>query len=100
MISATLCTLCGHTKDAHRGVVCGEKSCQCLCYLDMSTASPPLEPIIEHWGESIMMAVLDCIVEEREGVIHVKTNDGRECHVKVEFVSEEIGYNCIGVGIA
>lgn len=82
-----LCAVCQHPRKDHRGVVCGNRGCSCLCFLEMSKESPSLEPL-GSWQECIMMAVLDCVAENREGDIHVKTHDGETCHVKVRFVPE------------
>lgn len=89
------CAVCSHSQEMHRGA-CGDKECSCLCFLEASVLSEPFDPVIDIWQEKVMMAVLDLIIEEREGTVHIKTKkDGIECKVKIAFVPEVPGMTLV-----
>lgn len=91
----TLCMICGHTKDVHMQV-CGDRDCDCLCFLPEGTIE---KSPINDWQESALMAILDLIMEEKEGDVFVPTKHGTECRVRVRFVPE-IGITMVNGGRA
>ena len=93
------CRVCGHIKEVHMQV-CGDRDCACLCFLPPH-GRPGLDEDapVSSWQETCIVAVLDLILDGQEGEIHVRTDDGRECHIKVTL-DPEIGYTVMGVGKA
>lgn len=88
------CLVCGHRRDIHM-MVCGEKDCGCLCFLPEQ--SPDDSPPITEWQEKALMAVMDLVLEEREGEVAIQTRRGQECRVQVRFVPE-LGMSITGIG--
>lgn len=91
------CQVCKHPREYH-SQVCLEKDCSCLCFLPYKgiPGRDEDEPVAS-WQENVIFTVLNLILDEQEGEVHVRTGDGRECHVKVKLVPE-IGYTIIGIG--
>lgn len=84
------CQICGHLKEIHMQV-CGDRNCDCLCFLGPGESSYP------SWQETAIMAAFDLIMEQKEGTVTMRTDDGQECLVRVQFVPS-VGYTVTGVG--
>ena len=82
------CLVCGHFKEMHMQV-CGNRDCQCLCFLG------PEENIPDSWQETIIMSVLDLILKEQEGEVSIRTAEGKECRIQVKYV-EGVGHMVSG----
>lgn len=91
------CMICGHRKDMHMQV-CGERDCDCLCFLPEGALEACSSPIND-WQEASLMAILDLIMAEKEGDVFISTKKGTECRVRIRFVPE-IGYTMVGGGRA
>lgn len=79
------CAICGHLKEIHMQV-CGDRDCECLCFLPSNEIQAPFFLGEVTWQETVLTAVCDLVLYDKEGEIHIKTKDGRECHVRVMFV--------------
>ncbi len=91
-----LCRVCQHDLEIHRGA-CGHRDCSCLTFLPYEGV--PGEEILESWQEATMLAVLDLVMLEKEGVVCVDTRDGKSCRVKITYVPEmgaEVSINSDG----
>jgi len=95
----SICEFCRHDVDVHR-VVCGVKDCGCNCFLkgladglhepmgDSGTwpandlTEDPTPPVWE-WAEPALFAVLDLLLEEKEGTVCISTPGGKEARIKI-----------------
>ena len=90
------CLICGHAKEMHMQV-CGDRDCDCLCFLGAPLAEE-VSPSNEcSWQETAIMAAFDLIMQMKEGSVYVKAHDGKECLIKVSFLPN-IGYVPTKVG--
>ena len=89
------CACCSHT--IHPGHSCPQKQCYCLKSIEDHGADLPIE--VDNWQTGVMMGVLELVTQDEEGELHVKTNDGRICVVKLTL-RPEIRYTAIGIGKA
>src|SRR5437879_5965564 len=85
-LGGTPCQVCGHPKEIHM-MVCGDRDCDCLCFLPPSgIAGLDEDSPVDGWQEQCIFAVLNLILDEEEGEIHIRRKNGGECHVKVTMV--------------
>ena len=88
-----ICSICGHGQDDHHLRSCRSPGCPCMRYLEDKGGDLALDSI--GWRGCTMTGVLDLVANDSEGVVHVRTDDGRECVVKVTF-RPLAPYTCAG----
>ena len=93
-----LCATCGHSHSSHPLRSCRVPKCPCMRYVeDHGKDLPVLPPETsgDSWQSMVMMGVLEHVVNATEGEVHVKTNDGRECIVKLTM-RPSVSITCAG----
>lgn len=79
------CAICGHLREIHMQV-CGHRDCDCLCFLPSNEIQAPFFLGEVTWQETVLCAITDLVLAEKEGEVHIRTKNGTECRVKVTFV--------------
>ena len=82
-MSEEVCATCGHDRRDHPLRSCRHPRCPCMRYLVDRGADLALTSI--GWQGCTMTGVLELVAHQTEGVVHVQTDDGHECVVKVTF---------------
>jgi hypothetical protein len=88
------CSVCGHDFSTdHPLRACRVPGCPCLRAIADRGGDIPLETI--GWQGCVLTGIVELIAEREEGTVHVSTDDGRECVVKVSF-RPLAPYTCAG----
>ena len=87
------CATCGHDQTAHTLRACRLHGCPCMRFIADDGADLTLASI--GWQGCTMTGVLELIANRHEGTVHVQTDDGRECVVKITF-RPLAPYTCAG----
>jgi len=78
------CAACGHDEDAHPLRSCRSKDCPCMRFVLDRSHDLPVDGAIG-WAGCVMTGIVELVASRTEGVVHVATDDARECVVKITF---------------